>query len=131
MGAEIKIMERRRFKIHGWYRCSNISLKALPDGQKWENWGKRQHLKKYYAKIFQNFKDPPGCKINRRWNIYKHLPHRYTLIKHMNIKNKEKILKAITVKRKITYKEVRIKLTSDSTWATRIQEDSRIISSKF
>lgn len=30
-----------------------------------ENWGKRQHLKKY-VKIFQNFKDPPGCKINRR-----------------------------------------------------------------
>lgn len=36
-------------------QSSNDNLKLLPEGQNRENWGKRQHLKKYYGKISQSF----------------------------------------------------------------------------
>ena len=109
--------EERLRKLQDNFKCSNIQIIAVPEGEEEE-----QEIENLFEQIMKNFPNlakeidfqeaQEAQRVPKKLNPKRNTP-RNIIIKLPKIKDKERILKSAREKETVTYKGVPIRLSAD------------------
>ena len=115
--TRIQKNEKRLSNLWDNFKCSNISIIGVPEGEEEE-----QEIENSFEKIMKNFPNlakeidfqevQRAQRVPKKLDPRKHTP-RHIIITLPKIKGKERILKAAREKERVTYKGVPIRLSAD------------------